>query len=62
MERKEDRLGRWDGKQALAPGKVRGPQQAGCGVWPDLLVDIDGLLILLQLCGIASHLQQTLVG
>lgn len=29
---------------------------------PDLLIDLDGFLVLLQLCRVSRHLQQTLVG
>lgn len=29
---------------------------------PHLLIDLNGLLVLLQLRGVGSHLQQTLVG
>lgn len=45
-----------DGHGALLESRAWSP------TCPHLLVDVNGLLILLQLCSVTGHLQQTLVG
>lgn len=46
----ETEWGKWRGWQKLTASKAH------------LLIDVDSLLVLLQLCCVASYLQQTLVG
>ena len=55
--------GRWgEGAPASRVGRSARPRAGLRPCCPHLLVDVDGLLVLLQLRRVAGHLQETLVG